>query len=152
MRFLLPAGSAMLLTLLLVSCGSSASTYSDLHTQDVTLPGGQVIHVETMITREDQMRGMMFRTSLPPDRGMLYLHKDPGLYSYWTYQYEIPLDMIWMDTGHHIIEMLENVPPCHTRASQCPHYGGTKIARYHLQLAGGMARKYGLQLGQRLDF
>lgn len=152
MRFFLFLSGAVLLTVPEISCSAPASTYSDLHTQEVTLPGGQVIRVETMITREDQMRGMMFRTSLPANGGMLYLHKDPGLYTYWTYQYEMPLDMIWMDTTHHIVEIIENVPPCHTKASLCPRYGGTKVARYHLELAGGMAQKYGLQLGQRLDF
>lgn len=143
---------AILLALSLVSCASRGSSYSELHSQDVTLPNGQVIQVETMISREDQMRGMMFRTSLPPNRGMLYVHQDPGVYSYWTYQYEIPLDMIWMDTSHIITEMIENVPPCHSKASECPHYGGAKVARYHLELAGGMARKYGLKPGQRLEF
>lgn len=140
------------LVFLLVSCGPAASTHSDLNSQDVTLPGGQTIQVETMISHTDQLRGMMFRTSLAADRGMLYVHKDPGLYSYWTYRYEIPLDMIWLDTSHQIIEIVENVPPCHTQASQCPHYGGTRIARYHLELAAGMARKYGLRAGQRLEF
>lgn len=152
MRLLLPAAGAILLTTLSISCGSAGSSYSDLHSQDVTLPGGGTIHVETMISQMDMMRGMMFRTSLASDRGMLYVHKEPGLYNYWTYQYEIPLDMIWMDSDHRIVEIIENVQPCHSKASECPHYGGTKVARYHLELAAGMARKYGLQVGQRLEF
>ena len=140
------------MALLLASCGSGSASFSDINTQDVTLPGGQIIHVERMIAAEDQMRGMMFRTSLAPDRGMLYVHERPGLYSYWTYRYEIPLDMIWMDTSHQIVDLIENVPPCKTAASQCPHYGGTKTTRYHLELAAGMARKYGLMVGQKLEF
>jgi uncharacterized membrane protein (UPF0127 family) len=98
------------------------------------------------------MRGMRFRTSLAPDRGMLYVHKNPGPYTYWTYQYEIPLDMIWMDTSRQIVEIVENVPPCKTQASRCAHYGGTKVARFHLELASGMAAKYGLKVGDKLEF
>ena len=137
---------------LLTSCTRNATTFSDINTQEVTLPGGQTIQVERMMSTADQMRGMMFRTSLAPDHGMLYVHKTPGLYPYWTYQYEIPLDMIWMDTARQIVEIIDNVPPCKTAASQCPHYGGQKVARYHLELAAGMAAKYGLKVGQKLDF
>lgn len=151
MRFTLLSSAGFVLCLL-ASCGGGSASFSDINTQEVRLPAGQVIRVERMMSTADQMRGMMFRTSLAPDRGMLYVHKDPGLYSYWTYQYEIPLDMIWIDTSREIVEMVENVPPCKTQASQCPHYGGTKVARYHLELAGGMASKYGLKVGQKLEF
>jgi len=151
MRFTLLSGAGAALWLL-ASCAHTASTFSDINTQELTLPGGQTIQVERMTSTADRMRGMMFRTSLAPDRGMLYVHKDPGLYSYWTYQYEIPLDMIWIDTVRQIVEIVENVPPCKTQASQCPHYGGTKVARYHLELGGGMAAKYGLKAGQKLEF
>lgn len=150
MRFALLAIAGMAVCLL-ASC-EQATTFSDINTQQVTLPGGRAIQVERMTSTADRMRGMMFRTSLAPDHGMLYVHPEPGIYSYWTYQYEIPLDMIWMNTAHEIVEIVENVPPCKTKASQCPHYGGTKPARYHLELAAGMVRKYGLQLGQKLDF
>ena len=136
---------------LLASC-SKPTTYADLNSQDVTLPGGQTIRVQTMISSEDQLRGLMFRTSLAPDRGMLFVHSTSGLYSTWTYQHLIPLDIVWIDREHNIVEMMENAPPCNTRASQCPHYGGTKVSMYMLELAGGMARKYGLQIGQRVAF
>jgi uncharacterized protein len=151
MRFILPASAGILLCFL-ASCGRTATTFSDINTQEITLPGGQTIQVERMMSTADQMRGMMFRTSLAPDRGMLYVHKTPGLFPYWTFQYEIPLDMIWMDTSRQIVEIVENVPPCKSQASQCPHYGGTKVARYHLELAGGMAAKYGLKAGEKLEF
>ena len=151
MRFTLLASAAVAVWLL-ASCARPATSFSDINTQDVTLPGGQTIQVERMTSTADRMRGMMFRTSLAPGRGMLYVHPQPGLYSYWTYQYEIPLDMIWIDTLRQIVEIAENVPPCKTAASQCPHYGGEKVARYHLELAGGMAAKYGLKVGQKLDF
>src|SRR5438105_14603048 len=136
MRSTLLAGAGVALWLL-ASCGHTGTTFSDINTQEVTLPGGQTIQVERMMSTRDQLRGMMFRTSLAPDHGMLYVHKDAGLYSYWTYQYEIPLDMLWIDTSRQIVEMVENVPPCKAQASQCPRYGGTKVARYHLELAGG---------------
>lgn len=152
MRFPLLPASLVFVTTFLGSCGSTPTQDADLHSQDLRLPGGKIIHVETRTSEMEMMRGMMFRTSLAPDRGMLYVHKTPGLYSYWTYQYEIPLDMIWMDTGHRIVEIVENAQPCHVKASECPRFGGTKVSRYHLELAAGMAGKYGIEVGQRLEF
>ncbi len=136
----------------LVSCGSNTASYSDFNLRDVTLPDGKTIRVETMISQPDQMRGLMFRASLAPDRGMLFIHQNPGLYSTWMYQHQMPLDVIWMDGGRRIVEMMADAPPCHTAASQCPHYGGTKISQYMLEIRAGVAAKHGLRPGQRLEF
>lgn len=152
MRLGLLCCGCLALVMFVVSCGRGETTFADINTQDITLPNGKTIQVERMLSAQEQMRGMMFRTSLASDRGMLYVHKESGLYPYWTFQYEIPLDMIWMDAGLQIVEILENVPPCKLQASQCPHYGGMRVARYHLELAAGMVKKNDLRVGQKIDF
>ncbi len=38
-----------------------------------TLPDGTVIRLELAITHEERAQGLMFRRSLPADRGMLFL-------------------------------------------------------------------------------
>ncbi len=97
------------------------------------------------------MRGMMFRESLAPDRGMLFLHKPPGKYAYWMYQVKMPLDIIWMDEQGNIVEIAANVPPCPSSvASQCPVFGGTRTAQVVLEIGGGLAQKYGLTTGMRI--
>jgi uncharacterized membrane protein (UPF0127 family) len=144
-------GFLLCLVASLLSCSNTA-TYTDINTRDITLPGGQVIQAETVSTNLQRAKGLMFRTSLAPDRGMLFVHRDPGYYSYFMFQHEIPLDIVWIDGGHVIVEIVENVPPCRTKASECPHYGGAKVAHYVLELAAGMARKYDLHEGQRIEF
>src|SRR5216684_795842 len=135
----------------LVSC-SNTSTYTDINTRDVRLPGGQVIEAETVSTSLQRAKGLMFRTSLAADHGMLFVHRDPGYYSYFMFQHEIPLDIFWIDSDHIIVEIVEHAPPCKTKASECPHYGGAKLSHYVLELASGTARKYGLREGQRIEF
>ena len=98
------------------------------------------------------MRGMMFRDSLAPDRGMLFVHPSPGAYVYWMYQVRIPLDIIWMASDHRIVEISADTPPCRTKASECPQYGGHQRSQFVLELAGGMASKYGLKLGDTISF
>ena len=136
----------------LYGCGSKPSSLEDLGNRDITLPRGQVIRVETMMDPKDMLRGMMFRTSLAPDRGMLFVHVKTGQFGYWMYQTYIPLDIVWMDSSKRIVEIVPNAPPCKTEASKCPHFGGTQPAQYVLELAAGMAQKYGLRVGDEVSF
>jgi uncharacterized membrane protein (UPF0127 family) len=136
----------------LTACGDKPATMEDLNTRDVTLPGGQVIQAESMVDATDMLRGMMFRTSLAPNRGMLFLHRAPGNYSYWMYKTLIPLDIIWMDSSKRIVEIAANAQPCKTEASQCPHYGGHETAQYVLEISGGMAQKYNVRVGDSIAF
>jgi len=138
---------------LLLGCSSDkSSTMEDLTSAVVTLPGGQKIKAERMVLTTDLARGMMFRDSLAADRGMLFFHEREGTYSYWMYQTRIPLDIVWMDRFRRIVEIVANAPPCKTVASQCAHYGGNQRAQFVLELAGGMASKYGLKTGDILEF
>jgi hypothetical protein len=139
-------------TLLLAGCRSKPASVDDFATRAVTLPGGQVLRAETMIENIDLIRGLMFRTSLAPDHGMLFVHPKPDYYTYWMYQTLIPLDIIWLDSKRNIVEMVDNAQPCKTVASQCERYGGHKVSAYVLEIKGGMANKYGLTVGQTLQW
>jgi uncharacterized protein len=142
---------ALLFFVLLASC-DKPTTEEDFYTSDITLPGGQVIKTEFVYDTVGALRGLQFRSSIAPDHGMLYAHRVPGKYGYWMFQTLIPLDMIWMDAGHNVVEIVENAPPCKTPASQCPHYGGNKIAQYVLEFGGGMAKKYGVKVGDEVSW
>jgi len=134
----------------LACCGPKPTTLEDVATLPVTLPGGQVIRAETMIDNFQLLRGMMFRTYLAPDRGMLFVYRMPDHHRHWMYQTLISLDLIWLDSDHNIVEMVENAQPCKTQASKCEQYGGQQLSSYVLEINGGMARKYGLQLSQTI--
>ena len=147
MRYLLLA-----VLLALACCGTKPTTLEDFSTQPITLPGGQVLKVETMIDNVGLMRGLMFRTSLAPDRGMLFVYPKPDHYQAWMYQTLIPLDIIWMDSTHRIVALNEYAQPCKTQASKCPKYGGKQISAFALEIGAGMARRFGLQLGQIIQW
>ena len=142
---------ALLLLVVLANC-DKPSTLEDFYTSDITLPGGQVIKTEFVYDTASALRGMQFRSSIAPDHGMLYAHRTPGKYGYWMFQTLIPLDMIWMDPKHNVVEIVESAPPCKTPATQCPHYGGSEVAQYVLQLGAGMARKYSLKVGDTINW
>ncbi len=111
-----------------------------------------MIRVETMISRFELLRGMMFRTSLASDRGMLFVEPKAGQYSYWMYQTLIPLDIIWLDSNRNIVEIVRECAALQNSGQQCPQYGGNRISSYVIEIPDGMAKKFGLQVGQQLQW
>ncbi len=148
MRKLAPATGALIILLVLLNCGSSLPPGF----QWVQLPDGARIEAETKLTPEGQAQGMMFRTSLPEDKGMLFIHGTVEKRSYWMFQCEIPLDIIWMDRDRRIVEISADTPPCRETAEKCPSYGGAVPSLFVLELAAGMAKKHNLKLGDTLRF
>lgn len=148
MRNLAPAIGAFIVTLLLWNCGSGLPPGY----QWVQLPDGARIEAETKLTPEGQAQGMMFRTSLPEDKGMLFIHGTVEKRGYWMFQCEIPLDIIWMDRDRRIVEISADTPPCREAAEKCPSYGGSVPSLFVLELAAGVAKKHNLKLGDTLRF
>jgi hypothetical protein len=136
----------------LAGCGDKATTLEEFATRPLTLPGGQVIKVESMYSNIDLLRGLMYRASLAPDHGMLFVYPKPDHYYTVMYNVLIPLDIIWMDSGRGILEIDENEQPCKVQASKCPKYGGKPLSSYALEMNAGLAHKYGLQAGQIIQF
>lgn len=146
MRFLVPILLAFVS--FLASCGGAVSQGE----QEVFLPDGTRIVAELQLTPEAQAQGMMFRTSLAEDRGMLFVHSSEEPRGYWMFQCEIPLDIIWMDRNHRIVEISKETPPCRETADKCPSYGGKVPSTFVLELAAGMAAKHNLSPGGTIRF
>jgi uncharacterized protein len=139
--------------ILLISACNKPPAEDNINFKTVRLPDGRTVQAEVLMRSNDMMRGMMFRTSLAEDRGLLFVHSRPGKYSYWMHNVKVPLDIIWMDKERRIVEISPKTPPCTADdPTKCPQYGGTVDSQFVLELAGGMAAKYGLSIGQVLDF
>lgn len=136
-----------------IGCGPATEPLEDLNTRIVTLPDGNQIRVEVKIKPEDMARGMMYRDSLPHGRGMLFIHSQPGPYTYWMPDMKIPLDIVFMDPNRRIVEIAANVPPCTTaKREDCPQYGGHQVEQYVLEIGAGEAARLGLRVGEALRF
>lgn len=142
----------LLISLTFAACSTSKgpSAAEDYYSTTVYLPNGKAILAEDARTETMMMRGMMFRDSLAEDRGMLFTHGEPGNFPYWMFQVRIPLDILWLDSKHNVVEIVENAAPCAKKP--CPAYGGKEKALYVLELAGGSVKKHNLRTGDRIRF
>lgn len=108
----------------------------------VTATGVHVLDVEIAATSEEQALGLMFRTELPENRGMLFPHDTPRELTMWMRNTYIPLDMVFIraDGTVHRIEARTEPFSERTIASQGPV---TAV----LEIAAGAAARMGLKPG-----
>jgi len=119
-------------------------------TVPLTLPDGKTLQVEVARTEEKRALGLMFRTALPEDRGMLFIFEQAGLHRFWMKNTLIPLDMVWMDERKRIIHIEYQVPPC--KLDPCAVYGPSADSLYVLEVISGVASREKLRPGQTLTF
>ena len=104
-----------------------------LPSSPVMLPNGQRILAELATTNAEQERGLMQRTEIGPDRGMLFLFDRRDFRAFWMYRTLIPLDILWMDQDRRIVFISANTSPCPPEQGQnCPLYGGRELSQYVL--------------------
>jgi uncharacterized membrane protein (UPF0127 family) len=120
--------------------------------REVTLPDGFKVNAELKVTAGEMARGMMYRESLEAGNGMLFVHAKPGQYGYWMANCKIPLDIIWMDSNHQVVEISANTPPCPSGGSGCPSFGGHFVSQYVLEIGANEAQKHGVREGVTLQF
>lgn len=114
----------------------------------VVLPDGFVVDVEIAATQETRALGLMYRESLPPGKGMLFLFPESGVYPFWMKDTLIPLDIIWLEATGEVVHVEENVPPC--RRDPCPSVTPPVEASRVLELAAGQADAHGVARGAQL--
>ncbi len=124
-----------------------------LPSSPIAMPNGEIVHAELATSFSETQRGLMFRTILEPDRGMLFLYTRPGVYFFWMFRTLIPLDIIWLDSDRRIIFINADTPPCPPDIGRgCPSYGPSARSQFILELGAGEAARRGLGIGDRLDW
>jgi uncharacterized membrane protein (UPF0127 family) len=114
------------------------------------LPSGTTLQVEVMVKDEDRAMGLMFRSSLPADRGMLFLFEALDFHGIWMKNCRFPIDIVWLDENKRVVHVAESVPPC--KAEPCPVYTPLQRAAYVVELNARQARREKAAIGSTLDF
>jgi uncharacterized membrane protein (UPF0127 family) len=114
----------------------------------VDFPDGARVAVEIVDTDATRQRGLMFRTSLAPNEGMVFVFPRVGSYPFWMKNTLIPLDMLWLDPGGRVVSIAQSVPPC--KADPCPSHPPDADALYVVELVAGFANQHGVKVGDLL--
>jgi len=119
----------------------------------IRLPNQTMISAEISCRPRGLSTGLMNRNTLPANRGMLFIYQKSGDHRHWMYHCSLPLDMVWLDAGKHVLEIQNDVPPCQSGIPfACPTYGTTKEAKYVLELNAGIVSAARLKMRDLLDF
>ena len=130
-------------------CAACTTAPASARSPSVTL-GDHRFSVEIAATPAQQAHGLMDRTSMPTDHGMLFVFPQAQPLTFWMKDTLIPLDMLFFDEAHRLVTIRTDVPPC--KADPCPTYASTAPARYVLELNAGTAAKLDLRKGDVATF
>jgi uncharacterized membrane protein (UPF0127 family) len=152
-----------LLALPLVGCGSSGTgasaspgaestgtaSGSGLPTVSIDSSGGEEVQVRVEIADDlpEQTRGLMERTALGEDRGMLFVYQDEEVRSFWMKNTLIPLSIAYIDSDGRIVDLQDMKP----LDDDPPHYVSAEPARYALEVNKGFFEEHGVKVGDRAD-
>jgi uncharacterized membrane protein (UPF0127 family) len=103
--------------------------------------------VEVARSMPDQAKGLMFRTSMGADEGMIFPMDPPRQAAFWMKNTVIPLDIIFIGTDHRILNIAANAVPY----SETPLPSAGKVSGV-LELNGGRAAALGIGPGDEVEW
>lgn len=105
------------------------------------------ILLEVAETPEQQAKGLMFRSELPHNRGMLFPVEPERKVQLWMKNVELPLDIIFIK-DEAVQSISERVPTC---SDDCPLVKSNHRVDYVIEVSGGTAQSLGLRPGDNIE-
>ena len=118
------------------------------HVEQLTIDtarGPAAFTVEIADTEEERARGLMFRNSLAPDRGMLFDFNPPEPVSFWMRNTIVSLDIIFIGVDGRILNIADHTTPYSEEG--IPSAG---VVRGVLEIPAGRAEALGIRPGDRV--
>ncbi len=112
----------------------------------ISATGPHRFDVEVAQTPAQMTQGLMFRTSLAPDAGMLFDYKQGTVATMWMRNTLIPLDMLFIDAQGRIVNIHERAVP-----QSLDVIAAAAPVRAVIELNGGTAARLGIRPGDRVE-
>lgn len=158
-RFLRPGLAATMLLLALPACSGTGPATATTAQPGTTIPltvatakGSHSFKVEVARTPADQEKGLMFRTDIPKDGGMIFTPypADGGparIASFWMKNTPSPLDIIFIRADGTIATIAENTVPF----SEAPVASSEPVTAV-LEIRGGRSAELGIAEGDKVTW
>ena len=113
----------------------------------VSANGRHAFRVEVARTSAEQAKGLMFRTAMGANEGMIFPMEPTRDASFWMKNTVIPLDLVFIGPDRRIESIAANAVPY--SLSPIPSKGNVSAV---LELNGGRAAQLGLAPGDRVEW
>lgn len=107
--------------------------------------GIHIIHAEVASTPAQRQTGLMYRTELPGNNGMLFVFEAPDMQCFWMRNTLVPLSAAFIADDGTIVNIEDMAPQ--TENSHCSR----KPVRYVLEMAQGWFSAKGIKAGAKID-
>jgi len=105
------------------------------------------VTVEVADTPDAQTRGLMYRTHLDADHGMVFLFDGETDRTFWMKNTPLPLDLIFISRDGHIVGIHPNAEPFKLKTISVG-----APSQVVLEVNGGFAAAHGLAVGDRVTY
>ncbi|PHP68101.1 hypothetical protein CSC94_05425 [Zhengella mangrovi] len=109
-----------------------------------TEKGSFSFHIEVADEPGERSTGLMFRTAMPDDHGMLFVFQDNIRAAFWMMNTILPLDIIYIREDGTVDSIRRGVP------FSLDALRSNGLVRYVLELNAGMAQKAGIRPGVKV--
>ncbi|WP_373532390.1 DUF192 domain-containing protein [Vampirovibrio sp.] len=110
--------------------------------------GPKTYLLEVASTPKQTELGLMYRTVLPQNSGMLFRFAETRPVAFWMKNTRIPLDMLFVKSGK-IVNIAHQAQPCHQEP--CPVYPSGLPVDMVIELPGGTALKDQIKAGSLIQ-
>jgi len=107
----------------------------------------KTIAIEIADDDYETQTGLMYRTKLETNQGMLFIFPDVQMRSFYMKNTKIPLDIIYINEDLSIVNIQKNAKPMDETSlpSEAP-------AKYVLEINGGLSDTWQLDVGDKINF
>ncbi|MCM5662827.1 DUF192 domain-containing protein [Galbibacter mesophilus] len=105
------------------------------------------IDIEIADNEYERQTGLMYRTSMKNNQGMLFVFPDEEQRFFYMKNTEIPLDIIYINSEKQVVSMVKNAQP--RNEASLP---SKKPAQYVLELNAGIANEWKLAEGDKISY
>ena len=128
----------------LATTASAAQTVVELPTVPLTINGNKLT-AEVARTSEQQMTGLMYRFSLKPDHGMVFVFERSEQRAFWMKNTYIPLSIAFVAADGRIVNIEDMAP-----RDESSHFSAGP-AMYAIEMRKGWFAERGIRAGDRVS-
>jgi len=111
------------------------------------------ISVEVARSGEERKLGLMHRTGLAEDRGMLFFYEEGITPVIWMRNMNFPIDILFIGNDYRINHITKSAAPCvAVFEHQCERYQSAFPSEYVLELPAGYAERHRIDLWDKVIF